>query len=141
MINEIIDGICLALNNEFGDEYEIYTETLKQGLKEPCFSIVCITPTKEQFLGDRYYSTNCFCVHYFPSSAEPNAEINTVRERMFNTLEYITVDGDLIRGTKMTAEVDDSGVLNFIVNYNLFVKNVKTSTPMEDYDYQSKLKG
>lgn len=41
----------------------------------------------------------------------------------------------------MTAEVDDSGVLNFIVNYNLFVKKVKTSTPMGDYDYQSKLKG
>lgn len=141
MINEIIDGICLALNDEFGDEYEIYTETLKQGLKQPCFSIVCINPTKEQFLGDRYYSTNSFCIHYFPSSIEPNTEINTVRTRMFDTLEYITVDGDLIRGTKMTAEVDDSGVLNFIVNYNLFVKKVKTSTPMEDYDYQSKLKG
>lgn len=141
MINEIIDGICLALNDEFGDEYEIYTETLKQGLKQPCFSIVCINPTKEQFLGDRYYSTNSFCIHYFPSSIESNTEINTVRTRMFDTLEYITVDGDLIRGTKMTAEVDDSGVLNFIVNYNLFVKKVKTSTPMEDYDYQSKLKG
>lgn len=141
MINEIIDGICLALNDEFGDEYEIYTETLKQGLKQPCFSIVCINPTKEQFLGDRYYSTNSFCIHYFPSSIEPNTEINTVRIRMFDALEYISVDGDLIRGTKMTAEVDDSGVLNFIVNYNLFVKKVKTSTPMEDYDYQSKLKG
>lgn len=142
MINKIIDGICLALNAEFGDEYEIYTETLKQGLKEPCFSIVCINPTQEQFLGNRYYKTNCFCVHYFPCSSETNTEINTVRERLFNTLEYITVDGDLIRGTKMTAETDDLGVLTFIVNYDLFVKKVEdTATAMEDYDYQNNVKG
>ncbi len=141
MINEIVNGICLALNSEFGDEYEIYTETLKQGLKEPCFSIVCINPTQEQFLGKRYYKTNCFCIHYFPSSVDTNAEINTVREKLFNALEYITVDGDLIRGTSMTAETDDLGVLNFIVNYNLFVKKVQETTAMEDYDYQNNVKG
>lgn len=141
MINEIVNGICLALNSEFGDEYEIYTETLKQGLKEPCFSIVCINPTQEQFLGKRYYKANCFCIHYFPSSADTNAEINTVREKLFNALEYITVDGDLIRGTNMTAETDDLGVLNFIVNYNLFVKKVQETTAMEDYDYQNNVKG
>lgn len=141
MINQIIDGICIALNQEFGDEYEIYTETKKQGLKEPCFSIVCVNPTQTLFLGKRYYKTNMFCIHYFPASAEPNNEINSVRERLFSALEYITVDGDLIRGTKMTAEVDDLSVLNFMVNYDFFVNRVEEKTPMESYDYYSEVKG
>ena len=37
MINKIIDGICAVINLEFGDEYEIYTESIEQGLEEPCF--------------------------------------------------------------------------------------------------------
>ena len=39
MINKIIDGISVAINSEFGDPYEIYTESIEQGLVEPCFSI------------------------------------------------------------------------------------------------------
>ena len=42
MINEIIDGISVAINTEFGDDYEIYTESIEQGLEEPCFSILCL---------------------------------------------------------------------------------------------------
>lgn len=141
MINSIVDGICLALNEAFGDDYEIYTETKKQGLKEPCFSVLCVNPTQKQFLGKRYHKTNKFCIHYFPASAESNAEINTVRENLFSALEYITVDGDLIRGTDMTGETDDLGVLNFFVDYNFFIRKVKNSEPMESYDYQNKMKG
>ena len=39
MINEIIEAISVALNEEFGDEYEIYRESVRQDLKEPCFFI------------------------------------------------------------------------------------------------------
>lgn len=39
MINKVIDGISKAINEEFGDEYNIYTEEIEQGLKEPCFSM------------------------------------------------------------------------------------------------------
>lgn len=39
MINKIIDGISISLNAEFGDDYKIYTESIEQGLKEPCFRL------------------------------------------------------------------------------------------------------
>ena len=66
MINKIIDGISVAINAEFGYDYEIYTESVEQGLNEPCFSILCLNPTNEQFLGRRYFRNNQFCIHYFP---------------------------------------------------------------------------
>ena len=37
MINSIVEAISCSLNKEFGDDYEIHNEEIKQGLKEPCF--------------------------------------------------------------------------------------------------------
>ena len=49
MINNVIAGIAIALNQEFGDDYEIYTEEIKQDLKEPCFFITLLNPSKTDF--------------------------------------------------------------------------------------------
>lgn len=122
MINAIIKGIGIELNAEFGDDYAIYAESVEQGLEEPCFFISCINPTSRVFLGNRYFKTNQMCIQYFPTgSGRKKAECNAVSERLFNCLEYISVSEDLVRGTKMTAETAD-GVLNFFVNYDLFVR-------------------
>lgn len=37
MLNNVIAGIAIALNQEFGDDYEIYTEEIKQDLKSLAF--------------------------------------------------------------------------------------------------------
>lgn len=141
MINQIIDGISIAIHSEFGDDYEIYTESIEQGLTEPCFSIVCLNPTVEQFLGKRYFRTNQFCIHYFPSSNDKRAECNAVMERLFTALEIVTVDGDIIRGTKMDGEFMDD-VLNFFVNYDLFVcKKTAEETFMETVIVEPDAKG
>lgn len=134
MINAIINAIVKAIHDEFGDEYEIYTEEMEQGLKEPCFSIFCINPTIRQFLGKKYFRQNSFMVLYFPSSVEePMNEINEVVEKLFKCLELINDKGDLIRGTNMNPNVVD-GVLNFNVNYDLFTYDTKVDDPMEEMD-------
>ena len=141
MINKIIDGISVAINSEFGDSHEVYTEDIEQGLEEPCFSILCLNPTINQVLRKRYFRTNQFCIHYFPSSSEKRSECHAVAERLMNTLETITVDGDLCRGTDMHSEVTD-GVLSFFVNYDMYVykKQVVEST-METVSHSMNVKG
>ena len=69
-----------------------------------------------------------------------NAECHAVAERLEFCLEWITVTGDLVRGTKMKYEVVD-GVLNFFVNYDLFVYKVADSIPMEDLSKDVTVKG
>ena len=141
MINKIIDGISVAIHSEFGDPYEIYTESVEQGLNEPCFSILCLNPTVEQFLGKRYFRTNQFCVHYFPSSNEKQSECHNVMERLVSTLEIINVDGDQCRGTEIHSEIVD-GVLSFFVNYDMFVYKETTPEPtMESVSHNTDLKG
>lgn len=141
MINKIIDGICVAINSEFGDSHEIYTEHIEQGLVEPCFSVLCLNPTINQVLGKRYFRTNQFCIHYFPSANEKQAECFSVTERLMDCLEMIEVDGDSVMGTKMQAEVVDN-VLSFFVNYNMYIYKEKTAEPlMETVTHNSIAKG
>lgn len=141
MINKIIDGISVAINSEFGDSYEIYTESIEQGLVEPCFSILCLNPTINQFLGKRYFRTNQFCIHYFSSSDEKKSECYSVMERLMDVLEIITVDGDQCRGTEMHGEVVDN-VLSFFVNYDMFVYKEEAAEPvMETVSHSTNVKG
>lgn len=124
MINNIIDAISISISLVFGENYEIYTESVKQGLKEPCFFISCVNPTSRIFLDRRYFRENLFCIQYLSSEGEKETDCNDVVEKLFDCLEYINVDGDLLRGTKMHSELTD-GVLNFFVNYNMFVYKFK----------------
>ena len=133
MINEIIAAISVALNKEFGDDYENHMEEIKQDLTEPCFFIVCLNPANNLFLGRRYQWTGQFSIQYFPKSQEVRRECADVAERMYDCLEYITMDGDTepIMDTKMKHEVVD-GVLNFFVNYDYFVIKNEKNELMED---------
>lgn len=132
MINALIKGISKALDAEFGDDYEIHMEEIKQGLKGSCFFIQCINPANDLFLGRRYFRTNQFCIQYFPKSNKKESECNSVLVRMFECLEYITVEGDLMRGNAMHGEVVD-GVLNFFINFDCFVYKLPSDeTPMGD---------
>lgn len=143
MINNLIDGISVKLNQVFGDDYRIYSENVNQGLKEPCFFIAVLNPTQSQVMGLRYFKEHPFDIHYFPSSKDGgNQEIQDVASKLFDALEYITLlNGDLVRGTEMTYEkVND--VLHFFVKYNMFVyKEVEVADEMETLNINTDVKG
>lgn len=147
MINKIVDGISKAINKEFGNNYEIYTDGVEQGLNEPCFSIVSLKPTNNLFKQNKYYRTNPFCIHYFPSSKEKRTECQQIIEKLYLALEYIEIEETFndnkiksnVMGTEMNAEYDD-GVLHFFVNYNMYVEKLEEKTPMDSYDYNTDVK-
>ncbi len=120
MINKIVKGISKALYSEFGDDYEIYTENVEQGLKEPCFFIQCINPKIIRFRGDRYYRENQFAIQYFPKSKDYRTECFSVIDRIFTALEFIEVDNEPVLGKGIDTHIYD-GVLTFTINYNMFV--------------------
>lgn len=94
MINSIIESISISLNAEFGDEYTTYTESVEQGLNEPCFFVFCINPTNRVFLGKRYFRENQFCIQYFPADKDrAKEECNAVAERLFHALNISPLPG------------------------------------------------
>lgn len=129
MINKHIDAISLRLNSVFGDEYDIYTHEIEQGFKEPCFFIMCVDASKDLFLGPRYFRSINFCVYYFPLGDEESYECHRVAEELYRCLEWLELDGNIIRGTHLKHDIVD-GVLNFKVSYNSFEVNLMEVIPM-----------
>lgn len=130
MINSIVDGIIAALKEAYPD-HDVYTESVEQGLTPPCFFVRPVAPESKHFRGSRYYRQHLFAVHFFPVTEDSREEINAVIENLYLHLEYITVDGEPMRGTNMRAEISDD-VMLFFVNYDLFVRKVTPEAdPME----------
>lgn len=139
MINDIITAISIAICKEFGDDYTIYADQIKQGLKEPCFFVFCLNPTNNHFLGKKYLRTNLFCIQYFPKGCKANRNCHDVAETLQEQLEYIVMDNDLIQGTKMKHEIVD-GVLSFFINYDMFVYKIEEKTTMGEQKFNGRVK-
>lgn len=129
MLNETVIGIAQKLDQTFGDGYEIYIDSVKQGLHEPCFLIVHLKGNQEQEIGNSYTREQPFDIHYFPQSKNDiTQEISTVIDVLVMSLEYIEVDDGLLRGTEMSHEVIDD-VLHFYVNFNVRIRKVVEPDP------------
>ena len=140
-IQSLIDAIAEALFQEFGSDYEIYTEKVEQGLNGHCFLIRCLNPTKNVFLGRCYKRTNQFGVQYIPSRTEAIEECTSVLERLFECLENVILSGKPIHGTELNGQITD-GILTFTVNYDGFVlKDPEEQYNMEDLDILAESKG
>lgn len=128
MVNDLIDGISIKLNQVFGDGKKIYSESVKQGLKEPCFFIAVLNPLQTQIIGNMYLRQQPFDVHYFPTIQGSKNELHAMASDLFIALEYVTlINGDLVHGTKMNYEIVDD-VLHFFVNYDMRIRKVETPT-------------
>jgi len=143
MVNKIIDGISIKLNQTFGDKYNIYTETVKQGFKEPCFFIMVLNSEETPMMGTRYFREYSLDIHYFPRNRnDKNDEIIEVAEKLFDALEYVTIDnGNKIRGLKRNYEIVDD-VLHFFITYKVFIRKIDTLTDnMENLQVKNSVKG
>lgn len=142
-IEKIIDGILAAINKAFGEGYTLYTESVEQGMKGPCFFITCISPGTRLYRGRRYLHTNRFMIQYMTNVSEPRAECVVTAERLFSCLELISVDGELLRGTDMNADIiAEDNMLNFMVNYDFFSYKPNKETKMEEIEgMETTLKG
>ena len=136
----MINGICLALSAEFGDSYKIYTESVKQGMEEPCFFVLCINPGHKAQITGRYLQSNQFSIQYFPvSSEEPDAECHVVFDRLCMCLELIHAVGAKVRGKEMSGHVED-GVLTFTVEYDAFICLQQEQVEMEQVSVDTNAK-
>ena len=159
MVNDLINGISIKLNQVFGDEYRIYTNSVTQGLTEPCFFIAVVDSSQAQLIGNRYFRQHSFDIHYFPASEGDNEEILSVASELFETLEYINLpNGTLASNKYATAKFpDDRGnslkivitvnedeeTYNVITMYNdniVDTQTVSSAAELVDNDYLTFIK-
>lgn len=119
MIQHIIDGIISKIRIKYDKSFRIYTESVEQGLIEPCFSSLSLNPSGEREIGNRYKRYFPCLITYFPSTDEPIAECNAVCEELLGLLNDIDTTIGTIHATNMSGEVID-GNLQFSIQYEVF---------------------
>lgn len=138
MNKEVLLGIAQALDAAFG--YPVYIDSINQKLAPPCFLIDRVQGELQKKLGNRYKSGNYYDIKYFTETEKPAMEYLGVEEKLYNTLEYIEIEGSPTKGTNMKSSVTD-GVLHFFVNYNFHViKTEDKVDKMHDLTIKSELK-
>jgi hypothetical protein len=141
MVNDLIMGIGMALEAEFGDDYTIYREEIKQDLQKPCFYISQVLISRNPTPNHMERTLNSFDIHYFPQSKNYQTEIRDIEDRMFDALEIITLaNGDKARGTSRRAEKHD-GVLHFFVDYNMNRRLVESVDTMQTLTVEMEVTG
>ena len=141
MTAEIIKAVCRAIYEEFGEEYQIYTEAVPQGLKTPCFFVSCIARFTDRTLCDRYLCTFPIAVQYIPEdSGNAKTECGEIADRLFFTLDRISVSGSPVNGVELHCETVE-GLLNFFVTYNMAAQRNREAVPkMEKVEITDNIK-
>lgn len=113
-ISNIITGIATAVHKETGRP--VYLEFKENGAEFPCFYIDLVNSTENLHVSGLYERTNDFEILYFLNEEDlpedVRGELHDVGERLYSALEYITVDGQLMRSKKRSYKVTD-GVMHF----------------------------
>lgn len=140
MENKIITGISQKLFETFGSDYTIYTENVEQYLNPPCFCIELLQSSLKQIVSNHYRLENLFDIHFFTNVNEVKNEFSRIADILYDALEYISVDNDLVRGLGMHYEIVDD-VLHFFVSYNLIlIKTIEPEEKMETLKTRGEIK-
>lgn len=119
ILKTLVDKMSEAVLNEFGAEYKFVTNIGQSGSEEGSFYIHSYESTREMLFARQYKSKNSFTIYYYPKSMEAyTEEFGSTCERLYDCLEYIRENDNVIRGMNMRSEVYE-GVLHFFVDYYL----------------------
>ena len=128
MIQSIIDGIIKAIRTKYDKSYRIYTDSVEQGLQEPCFFIVPVSPSAHREISNRYKRFYPFMITYFPSTDELNTECNDVCDTLLEIMHDIDTDIGVIHAFDAPSGQIVDGNLQFEVQYQLFANKVEIKT-------------
>lgn len=141
MVNQIYTAIAKKLEELF-DEPLIYFNQLPQTFSGPCFWVRLLKTEQNQLLYNRYKVNLDFDIMMYPSNDEEfTGELNSAGADLLHGIEYIvTEDGNYLRGTNISYEVQD-GVLHFFISYILFTivpydRGVKMNKLIQQYKYK-----
>lgn len=118
-INELREGINKVLNDNLPN-ISIYNEKIEQGFVKPCFFVEVLNSEQYKELNRRYKKNISFNIQYFSDKAEINLDFNDIADKLYQVLEYVSINNKLFRANKMTHKVVE-GVLHFMLQFNYHV--------------------
>lgn len=140
MVNLVLDSISKALYTAFGNSYHYYVEEIEQNIKLPCFTLKVLNPLSRSVNHKDYYRTVPCVIHYFTADKiTSNKDCYSIGEQVLECLEYLNIDGNLVRAEDMSYTMVDD-VLQIFLTYRFWTEKPDTTPSMEDATVRSSSK-
>lgn len=133
MIQKVVDSICRLLKQNI-EEADIYTETVKQSLKKPCFVVICDQMSCQRFLGNRFFYSIPVCIDYFADSVSTKEKEYAQYELMADWLEVLPIDDGYIRGSHIHTTTEN-GRMHFWITYEYYGVKTEEKDMMGSLDW------
>lgn len=131
MINEIIAGVTTNLYNAFGRSIRIYTDTIEQGLIEPCFFVLCVREGERPLLNARAIRDVAIVIDFLDNGN--NNRLQAMASELFKIMRRITlIDGSQLNGFDLHYEITED-VLHFFVTFKpVIYYNSEETIPLQE---------
>lgn len=135
MVNTVLDSISKALYATFGNAYRYYVEDIEQNVKLPCFTLGVLNPLSRSVNRKDYYRTVPCVIHFFTNDkANLTKTCYSIGEQTLECLEYLNIDGHLVRAEDMSYTIVDD-VLQIFLTYRFWTEKTETFDTMEGLEY------
>lgn len=130
MVNDMYSALAEKLEETF-DSPRIYSDSIPQCFRAPCFFINLMEASHELRLWNRYELNLDFDIIYYPEENRENnvIEFNDIASKLLYSLEYVTLDKAPLRGRNIMFRVEDD-ILHFLVSYQIFVRKTAEKGPL-----------
>ena len=126
----LLRAITQSIHRAFPD-IPVYAERVVQGMKYPCFSVLVISASQRELIGNRYPATWLVIVRFFPSddgSESSYAALHEIAQTLYGVMDEVRYqaegeEDDVYFGIRMGHYIEEN-VLQFQATYNFWLKKV-----------------
>lgn len=127
----LIKGVGAALREEFGSDVDLYINDVPQEFQKCSFFIRMIRSGYDRLLGRRRYRRHTIAITFYPACDNcAQQDINEVADRLYSILEYIRLDGNLVRAQRLECVSMTDTELHLEADYNIFLWWYKEKAPL-----------
>lgn len=129
-MNIIVDAAARSIAAYF-EEAVIYTDTVMQGFKMPCFFVKISDVEKQYAFGPRFRMTYTVEIRYYTSEkvdSKFQEQAQSTAEKLYQALEIISCDSGNVRARE-TRHKFEEGILYFYAVYSFHMEK-SDDTPL-----------
>ncbi len=132
MVDKLIALLAQSIEKNFGNEYAVYTESVCQSLKKPCFFVRCESMERMQLINGHFFVRAHVLISLEVEGDEKRLEGDKVVAKLFKLLGRLEGDELCFNGRKIHGAWSE-GVLSVRCIYDLWPEET------EEYDLMEKI--
>ena len=111
MVDVLIGAVAKKVREAFGDEIEVYTESVYQNAHKPCFFVQCESSERIEMLNKNFFVRVHVAVTYENDSDEKRRAAESVTATLFDALSLVRVEDVCFNGRRIHGKWENGSMV------------------------------